>query len=146
MFPVRTLAVGGSASRREVSLRYLSNWPGGPELNSRSAILIEMNSGEILFAKNEDEKRYPASITKVMTALLTIENCKMDEKVTFSHAAVTDLEEGGYNGYYKEGEELTVEQCLYGLLLESVNECGYALAEHIAGSVPAFAEMMNKRA
>ena len=146
MFPIQALAAGGSASRREVSMRYLSNWPSGPDINSRSAILIELNSGEILFAKNEDEKRYPASITKVMTALLAIENCDMNAKVTFSHAAVTDLEEGGYNGYYKEGEVLTVEQCLYGLLLESVNECGYALAEHIAGSVPAFAEMMNARA
>ena len=146
MFPVSALATGGSTDRREVSLRYLSNWPSGPDINCRSAILIELNSGEILYTKNEDEKRYPASITKVMTALLTIENCKMDEKVTFSHAAVTDLEEGGYNGYYKEGEVLTVEQCLYGLLLESVNECGYALAEHIAGSVPAFAEKMNARA
>ena len=72
MFPVSALATGGSTDRREVSLRYLSNWPSGPDINCRSAILIELNSGEILYTKNEDEKRYPASITKVMTALLTI--------------------------------------------------------------------------
>ncbi len=130
----------------EINLRYLSGWPAGPELGSRSAFLIELNSGEVLYTKNEDEKRYPASITKVMTALVVIENCRLDEEVVFSHAAVTDLEEGGYNGYYHEGESLTVEQCLYALLLESVNECGYALAEHVAGSVPAFADMMNARA
>ena len=63
-----------------------------------------------------------------------------------SHAAVTDIEDGGHHWDYKEGEILTVEQCLYAFLLESVNECGYALAEHVAGSVSAFADMMNEKA
>ena len=146
MFPQSALAAIGRADRGEVSLRHISSWPTAPEISSRSGYLIELNSGEVLFAQNEDEKRYPASITKVMTALVVLEHCSLDEQVTFSHAAVSNLEEGGYNGDYKEGEVLTVEQCLYALMLESVNECGYALAEHVAGSVPEFAAMMNAKA
>ena len=144
--PATALATGGMASRTLSDIRSLDNWPSAPGVSSRSAYVIELNSGEVLFAQNEDEQRYPASITKVMTALLVCENCSMDEQVTFSHEAVTDLEVGGFNGNFYEGEVLTVEQCLYALLLNSVNECAYALAEHVAGSVAAFADMMNARA
>jgi len=146
MLPAQLLAAGGRADRKETDLRTLSTWPEGPSISARSAYLIELNSGEVLFAQNENEKRYPASITKVMTALIAIESCSLDEMVTFSHKAVTDIESGGGSPEFKEGEQLTVEQCLYALLLDSVNECGYALAEHISGSVEAFAEKMNERA
>ncbi|MBQ0026528.1 MAG: serine hydrolase [Lachnospiraceae bacterium] len=121
-------------------------WPEAPSIGCRSAYLIECNTGQVLYAKNEDEDRYPASITKVLTALVVIENCDLNEMVTFSHASVTDLEDGGYNGYFCEGEVLSVKDCLYALLLSSVNECGYALAEHVGGSIEGFAAMMNEKA
>ena len=145
LLPVQASAVGSSTGTL-VDLRHLDNWPESPEIEARSGCLIELNSGEILYGKNEDETRYPASITKVMTALIVCENCDLSETVTFSHEAVTDIEEGGESSEYREGETLTVEQCLYALLLDSVNECGYALAEHVAGSVSGFAELMNKKA
>lgn len=139
-------AVGGDRSLTLTDARSISGWPSAPEISSRSAFVIELKSGEILYSKNEDEDRYPASITKVMTALLVLENCSLDEEVTFSKAAVTDIEDGGHDWRFKEGEVLTVEQCLYALMLNSVNECAYALAEHVAGSVAAFADMMNEKA
>jgi len=124
----------------------MEGWPAGPEVTGESAYLVELNSGEVLYSKNENEQRYPASITKVVTALVVIEHCDMNEEVTFSKNAVTDIEDGGHSWEFKEGEVLTVEQCLYALLLESVNEAGYALAEHVAGSLEAFAERMNQKA
>jgi len=124
----------------------MEGWPAGPEVIGESAYLVELNSGEVLYSKNENEQRYPASITKVVTALVVIEHCDMNEEVTFSKNAVTDIEDGGHSWEFKEGEVLTVEQCLYALLLESVNEAGYALAEHVSGSLEAFAERMNQKA
>jgi len=124
----------------------MEGWPAGPEVTGESAYLVELNSGEVLYSKNENEQRYPASITKVVTALVVIEHCDMNEEVTFSKNAVTDIEDGGHSWEFKEGEVLTVEQCLYALLLESVNEAGYALAEHVSGSLEAFAERMNQKA
>ncbi len=118
----------------------------GFDVSSRSAYLIELGSGEVLFAKNANEDRYPASITKIMTAMVVLEHCALDEEVTFSHASVTDLEDGGFDARFKEGEVLTVEQCLYALMLDSVNSCGYALAEHVAGSIEGFAALMNEKA
>ncbi len=127
-------------------MRLMMQWPEAPSIGCRSAYLIECNTGQVLYAKNENEDRFPASITKVLTALIVIENCDLNEIVTFSHASVTDLEEGGFNGYFCEGEMLSVRDCLYALLLSSVNECGYALAEHVAGSIEGFAAMMNEKA
>lgn len=140
------LATGGDRSLTLTDARGIDGWPSAPQISSRSAFVVELNSGEVLYSKNEDEDRYPASITKVMTALLVLENCSLDEEVTFSKASVTDIEDGGHDWRFKEGEVLTVEQCLYALMLNSVNECGYALAEHVAGSVAAFADMMNEKA
>jgi len=138
--------IAPETAKAEIDLRGVMDWPQGPSMSCRSAFLYNCNSGEVLFSQNADETRYPASVTKVMTALLVCENCDLSEQVTFSHAAVTDLEEGGFTAGFKEGEVLTVEQCLYALLLSSVNECAYALAEHVAGSISAFADMMNARA
>lgn len=89
---------------------------------------------------------YPASITKIMTALLTIENCKLDETVVFSKNAINGLEYGDANAGCQIGEKLSVKDCLYALMLTSANEVATALGEHIAGSTKEFAEMMNERA
>ncbi len=117
-----------------------------PETISPSIILIDSKTGQVLYGKNIHEDLYPASITKVMTALLALENCKLDEKVTASERAVNEIEFASSNVGFSVGEELTVEQLLYALMLESANEAANILAEHIGGSIKGFADMMNARA
>ncbi|MDO4938980.1 MAG: D-alanyl-D-alanine carboxypeptidase family protein [Lachnospiraceae bacterium] len=117
-----------------------------PELNSATGIVINADTGEVLWGKDENTRYYPASITKVMTALLVMENCSLDDMVTFSKSATTNLESGATTARMSEGDRMSVRDCLYALMLKSANEVANALAEHIAGSVPKFADMMNKRA
>ena len=120
-------------------------WPAAPTLDAGAVYLVEANNGCVLNAVNETEKMYPASTTKLMTCLLALENCSLDETVTFSETAVT-LEEGSSNIGAVAGEEMAMRDVLYGLMISSGNECANAIAEHISGSVEAFAELMNKRA
>lgn len=117
-----------------------------PDVTAESALLMDAESGAILYGKDEDSKQYPASITKVMTALITIENCSMDEIVTFSNEAVNGIEAGSSSAGINVGAELTVEDTLYAMMLVSANEAAAALAEHVAGSNEAFADLMNQRA
>ena len=117
-----------------------------PAVEAEGAVLMDAATGNVLFSKNGDTKFYPASITKLMTALLVAENCGLDDKVTFSATATTNLESGAVSINMVEGDVMTVRQCLYALLLKSANEVGNALAEHVAGSNAKFAEMMNAKA
>ena len=117
-----------------------------PSIASEAGLLLEPQSGTILFAKNATDAHYPASTTKLMTALLTLEHCSLDEVVTFSSSAVLTLEPGSSHIGLRVGEQLTVKDSLYGLLLPSANEVANGLAEHVAGSTDAFAAMMNERA
>lgn len=125
-------------------------WPDGMSAQSPAAIVMEVNTGTILYEKKIHEQYYPASITKIMTTLLAIENCDMDEIVTFSADAVYNNEGDTSHIARDLGEELTVEQCLYGIMLESANECAYAIAEHVGeklgGDYQTFIDLMNKRA
>lgn len=121
-------------------------WPLAPTLAAGSAILIDADTGAILYEKNSHDIAYPASTTKLMTALLTIENCSLTETVTFSYEAAHSVTWEDANIATKEGEQYTVEQCLYALLLPSANEVAYGLAEHISGSLSAFTQLMNERA
>lgn len=124
----------------------IPNWPDGPVVNAQSAILMDADSGAVLYAKNVHEKLYPASTTKLLTCLLAMENCSLDEIVTFSHSAVFDTPRDSSNIAIDEGEELTMEQCLNAILIASANEVSFAVAEHISGTWPEFAELMNERA
>lgn len=124
----------------------LSEWPVGPALEAEAGLLMDAKTGTVLFEKNGDEQLYPASITKLMTALLVLENVPMSDVVTFSYEAATSIEYDSSNIAVTDGEQLTVEQCMYALLLHSANEVANGLAEHVAGSMDAFAEMMNNRA
>lgn len=130
-------AVGPAAAKTEIAK---------PEIASEGAVLLNAATGEVLFGKNENQQFYPASITKVMTALIVLERCRLNEVVTFSETATTNLESGAVALGISAGDQLTVEQCLYGLLLKSANEIGNGLAEHVAGSVSAFADLMNEKA
>ena len=119
-------------------------WPDAPDVNSNSCILIDADTGSILFERNSHEKCYPASTTKILTGLLTIENCNV---VTFSQSAANSInvyEDANLSS--KAGEQFTVNQLLHGLLLYSANEMAYALGEHVAGSIDAFVDMMNAKA
>ncbi len=127
----------------------LPNWPAGPQIGAQSAILIEANTGAVLYAKNINEKLYPASVTKILTALIASETCKMDEIVTFSSDAVHSINwKEDANMGINVGDQITMEQCLYGLLVGSANEAAYAIAEHISGpgNISGFADLMNKKA
>lgn len=123
------------------------SWPAFPyDLQATTAIVMDVDTGEVLYGKQIHSKRYPASITKILTALIVVENCGLSEKVKFTKEAVTNLESGAVTINTVAGDELTVKDCLYALLLKSANEVANALAIHVAGSVPAFCELMNKKA
>ena len=133
-----------------LSVRADEYWPDGVKTQSKSAIVMEVNTGTVLYEKKSHEKHYPASITKIMTVLLAIENCDMDEVVTFSADAVFKNEGDTSHIARNLGEKLTMEQCLYAVMLESANECAYAVAEHVGqklgGDYRTFIDLMNKRA
>lgn len=114
-----------------------------PSVSADSAVLMDAATGEILYSKNMNTAYPPASTTKVMTALLTLENCKLDDVVTVGKKP--PLADGS-KIYIFEGEQLKVKDLLYGLLLPSANDCAEALAEHISGSIDEFAVLMNKKA
>ena len=110
---------------------------------AKGAVLIDAASGRVLFGQNENQMLPEASCTKIMTALLALEHCALDEKVT---AGKNAHGVPGTSIYLSEGETLTMEQMLYGLLLRSGNDAAVAIAEHVAGSVDAFADLANARA
>ncbi len=120
-------------------------------VEATAAILVDADYNEVLYEQDADERRYPASITKVMTGLLTVEaidrgELSMDTVVTLGDDLYTGIGEGGSTQGLKSGEILTVQDLLYCALLPSANEACNALASTVAGSIPAFVELMNQRA
>ena len=123
------------------------DWPLDTGCQSEAGIVMDMDSGAVLFAQNIHVQEYPASITKLLTGLVVVENASMDDQVTFSHDAVYNVEDGSGNKLQlEEGDVLSVKDCLYVMLLQSSNQAANALAEHVAGSREAFADMMNEKA
>ena len=122
------------------------SWPDAVTIEADGGIVMEAQTGTILYGKQMREAYYPASITKLLTALLVMEHCKMDETVTFSHNAIFQVESNSKHANLVEGDTLTVEECLYTLLLYSANEVANALAEHVSGSIEEFAKLMNEKA
>ena len=118
-----------------------ATWPDYVPIQAEGGIVMDADTGTVLYGKNIHTAYYPASITKIMTALVVIENCSLDEMVTFSHNAVYNVEAGSSSAGLDEGDVLSVRDCLYALLLKSANESANALAEHVAGSSEAFAEI-----
>ncbi len=135
-----------AAFNKAIESNSWENWPTGPSIYAQSAIVMEADTGMILYAKDVEEKNYPASITKIMTALLALEHCELDEEIEFSYYATHSIEYGSSSIARTEGEILTVEETLYGLMLSSANECANAIAEHISGSNEEFAVLMNEKA
>lgn len=116
------------------------------EVEAGAALMYELNTGTLLYAYNVDQQMYPASVTKVMTCLLALENGNMEDVVTVSADVVNNRDPNGSDADLKIGEELTMEQLLYCLMVASANDAGSAISEHIAGSEEAFVEMMNQKA
>ena len=100
-----------------------SKWPKGPSVTAESAILMDVNTGTILFEKNPHKQLYPASITKIMTTLLALENSNLSDTVTYSKSAIYNLRYDSSKIYANVGEKLTVEQSLYGIMLASAGDC-----------------------
>ena len=113
---------------------------------SEAAILMDSKTGKILYEKNSNEKKYPASTTKILTAIIAIENCNLSDTISASYNAIMSIPSGYSIAEIKENEVLTVEQLLNVFLIHSANEAGYILAEHIAGSISNFADLMNQKA
>ena len=107
---------------------------------------MDLDSGTFLYSKNMDVVKYPASITKIMTTLLAIENAGPNERVTFSENAIYGIERNSSHIGIRVGEILSMDECWYGMMLESANEVCLAVAEHIGGSVDGFVELMNQKA
>lgn len=123
-----------------------SEWPADISIEAEGGIVMDADSGAVLYGKNMNEAYFPASITKILTALIVIENCDLDEIVTFSHDAVYNVETGSSSAGLDVNDKLTVRDTLYAMLLKSANEAANGLAEHTAGSIEAFADMMNEKA
>lgn len=124
----------------------IPNWPMGPVVSAESAILMELDTGVILYEKNIHAQEYPASTTKILTTLIAAEECSLNETVTFSHDAVFGIPAGSNHVAMNVGDTLSMEKCLQAILIRSANEVSYAVAEHIGGSWEGFAEIMNTRA
>lgn len=118
-------------------------WPKGPKVTSSSAIIMEANTGAVLYEKKVHDKHYPASITKILTTLLAVENCDLSETVTFSADAVFKTE--GTRIARDLNEEMSLEDTLYAVMLGSANECAYATAEHVGGDYDTFISMMGDK-
>lgn len=124
------------------------NWPEGPKIGAGSAILMDAQSGVILYEKNINEKMFPASTTKLMTCLLAMEKkgTNLNDMVSFSHNAVYTVPWDGSNMGIDENEAMTLEDCLYGILVLSANEVSNAVGEYVSGTPEAFVDLMNQRA
>ena len=121
------------------------NDTNAPEITSGAAILIDNKTNRILYDKNASERMFPASTTKIMTAILVLENCELDETVTASYDALMHIPEGYVTAEIQGEEQFTVEQLLEMLLVHSANDAANVLAEYIGGSIESFVSMMNTK-
>ena len=121
-------------------------WPSDTGIQAEAGALMDVDSGTMIFGQNSHVEYPPASITKLLTALIVLEHAELSDTVTYSETAMNSVEADSGNKYSLAiGDTMTVEDCLYALLLSSVNQSANALAEHVAGSIPAFVDMMNQK-
>ena len=116
-----------------------------PEISSGAAVLIDNKTNRVLYDKNANERMFPASTTKIMTAILVLENCDLDETVTASYDALMSIPEGYVTAEIQGEEQFTVEQLLEMLLVHSANDAANVLAEYVGGSIESFISMMNTK-
>lgn len=116
------------------------------EIKSKAAIVMESSTGKIIYSKNGETKLYPASTTKILTAIIALEECELSEMATVSNYAVTSIPSGYTTANIQIGESLSVEDLLYALMLASANEAAIVLGEHISGNYEDFVKLMNEKA
>ena len=117
-----------------------------PEITAEAAILIDSFSGKVFYGKNEDQRMFPASTTKILTAILTLEKCSLDDLVTVPYAAIASIPSGYSIATLQTDEQLTVNQLLQVMMVHSANDAANVLAFHISGSIEGFADLMNQKA
>jgi serine-type D-Ala-D-Ala carboxypeptidase (penicillin-binding protein 5/6) len=146
--PTPVIQPGGQASLSPFpsTLRTPSTSTEVPEIHAASAVLADLDTGQVLFDLNRNERRPIASVTKIMTALLVVERTNLTDVVTVTEAAASGQVSGVSGLGLVAGERIRVDELLYALLLQSANDAAEALAEHVSGSVDAFVEDMNARA
>jgi len=150
-----TLTVSATAAKEHaiaanqaipVESNTIPNWPTGPVVSAEAAILMDLDTGVVLYEKNIHAREYPASTTKILTTLIAAEECSLDETVTFSHDAVFGIPAGSNHVAMNVGDTLSMQKCLEAILIRSANEVSYAVAEHIGTTWDGFSEIMNNRA
>ncbi len=122
------------------------DWPSDTGIAAEAGAVMDVDTGTMLFGQNSHVEYYPASITKILTALVVLEHADLSDTVTYSDKAMNSVEaDSGNKLSLVAGDTMTVEDCLYALLLASVNQAANALAEHVAGSMSDFVDMMNAK-
>ena len=129
IIPVRASQVSEAVTSSPLD----ANWPGGPSVASETAILIEAETGTILYEKDAHKQMYPASITKLLTTLIAYEMCELDETVTFTYEALSTIPYDSSRIWVDKDEYMSMEDCLAAILIMSANDVAAGVAEHIAG-------------
>lgn len=145
VMPVQA-AVVNNGVKYDIETNKIPGWPQGPDIFSETAVVMEESTGTVLYDKGMNEARYPASTTKILTTLLALEQKPLTDVVTFTETGVRDVFPGSSNIGMQLGEQLTMEQCLYAIMLKSANEVASQVAEYVGGTEAAFVEQMNQRA
>ena len=146
MMPAHVMAAVDLNAKYEVDTNKIQGWPQSADIASDTGILMDADTGTVLFDKGGDQQRYPASITKIMTLLVAVENSSMDEQVTFTETGVRNVAADSSNINSKIGEVMTMQDCLHALMIISANDAAAQIAEHVGGTEQNFIDMMNQRA
>lgn len=134
------------AYNKKIETNDLKGWPKGPNVYGEAAIAMDMETGAVLYGKGIDEQHYPASITKILTALVAIENSELTDTVTITQDSVSCICSGYAHIGLRPGEVITMKDALHALLLASANEVAYAIGETVGGTHDNFVKMMNDKA
>ena len=146
MMSAHVMAAVDLNAKYEVDTNKIQGWPQAADIASDTGILMDADTGTVLFDKGGDQQRYPASITKIMTLLVAVENSSMDEQVTFTETGVRNVAADYSNINSKVGEVMTMQDCLHALMIISANDAAAQIAEHVGGTEQNFIDMMNQRA
>lgn len=146
MMSAHAMAAVDLNAKYEVDTNKIQGWPQAADIASDTGILMDADTGTVLFDKGGDQQRYPASITKIMTLLVAVENSSMDEQVTFTETGVRNVAADSSNINSKVGEVMTMQDCLHALMIISANDAAAQIAEHVGGTEQNFIDMMNQRA
>lgn len=146
MLPAQVMAAVDLNAKYEVDTNKIQGWPQAADIASDTGILMDADTGTVLFDKGGDQQRYPASITKIMTLLVAVENSSMDDQVTFTETGVRNVTADSSNINSKAGEVMTMRDCLHALIIKSANDVAAQIAEHVGGTEQKFIDMMNQRA